>query len=71
IYQLVLILFFFFLNKLVLVPQSCSQLGPQPHECPLATFLRQWARQYLHALAVRQDHPPHIRAHTSIREYFT
>ncbi|KAI9439625.1 hypothetical protein H4582DRAFT_1812567, partial [Lactarius indigo] len=32
----------------------------------LATFLQQWARRYLHA--VRQSHPPHIRAH--IREYF-
>ncbi|KAH8995453.1 hypothetical protein EDB92DRAFT_1943456 [Lactarius akahatsu] len=32
----------------------------------LATFLQQWARRYLHA--VRQNHPPHVRAH--IREYF-
>ncbi|KAH9054999.1 hypothetical protein EDB87DRAFT_1795483 [Lactarius vividus] len=33
----------------------------------LATFLQQWARRYLHA--VRQNHPPHVRAH--IREYFS
>ncbi|KAH8983796.1 hypothetical protein EDB86DRAFT_3050046, partial [Lactarius hatsudake] len=32
----------------------------------LATFLQQWARRYLHA--VRQNHPPHVRAH--VREYF-
>ncbi|KAI9434944.1 hypothetical protein H4582DRAFT_2080191 [Lactarius indigo] len=33
----------------------------------LAMFLQQWARRYLHA--VRQSHPPHVRAH--IREYFS
>ena len=32
----------------------------------MATLLQQWARRYLQI--VRQNHPPHIRAH--IREYF-
>ena len=32
----------------------------------MATLLQQWARRYLQM--VRQNHPPHIRAH--IREYF-